>query len=281
MDKSVRTVIGSKLQTAHKHNLPYIYEPNSVMNEQFGVLPDDRPSKTPWTQYAAIGIGGLTYRLVGESRRLELVPQPHDSRHTGMYEQIPFVIREVNDDLSTGERARFRLRRIRKINGTEYVEYYLRRLDFGATEAVLEYRTIEDGNIISNRWSPTPDDQHPVPMVVNPGQVLVTGDDYIAATAKTTLRFDPWDINELLNVGRVLYESENAITVSEIALVSGIDIEARGLVGGVSVPITEVVGAQITDFVSTLMPAAFTRSGASLNLDSGSTEPLLALRASN
>lgn len=279
MEKSVRTAIGAKLQTAQKHNLPYLFDKNSVMNEQVQVLPDEVPARTPWVQFLAIGIGGLSARIIGDNRRLELVPLPHEPRHTGLYEQIPFVIRPIDQDLTSAERAQFRLRAVVRKNNQDYAYYWLRRMNLATTEVTLEYREITDGNVTSVRWEPTPDDQHPTPRVVNPGQVLVTGDDYVAASSKSVVRFTPWDVNELVNVGKHLFGSETAITVSELALCSGIDIEARAQVGGASVPITEAIGVQITDFVSTLLPAAFNRSGATINLDSGSVEPLLALKA--
>lgn len=280
MEKSVRTAVGAKLQTAQKLNRPYVLDDNSVMNKQLNILPNEIPTKIPHTRYFGIGIGGLSVRFIGEKRRIELFPCPHDPRHTGFYEQIPFVIRPVSEGLTTTERIRFRLRRLITIGGVVHEAWYGRVLDLNATSVQLEYRVIQDGVVTSTPWEPSPDDQHPTPMTVNPGQVLVTGDDYVAATAKTSLEFTPWDIAELINVGRVLYESEDAITVSEIALLSGEDIETHGDFNGLSLPYTDAVGVQINDFVSTLLPTAYNQAGAKVNLDIGSTEPLLALKNS-
>ncbi len=278
MDKSVRTAIGAKLQTAQKLNRTYEFEPNSLLNKQHNILPDELPDTTPYTQYIAIGIGGMAVTLVDNNRRVEFSPIPHDPRHTGMYEQIPFVIRPVTDDLQTNERTRFRLRRVREINGTMFAEYFLRKLDFSLTTVDLEYRQIVDGQVISDIWHPAPDDQYPVPIRVNPGQVLVTGDDYVASSAKNTVQFTNWDMLELLNVGRVLFQSEAAITITELALCSGVDYQTRYDFNGIELPFTESIGTQITDFVSTFVPVRFQQAGASINLDIGSTEPLLALR---
>lgn len=281
MDKSVRTVIGDKLQTAQKLNRPYTFSPNSVMNKELGVFPDDLPSETPWTQYAAVGIGGLSARFIGDNRRLELFPIPHQATHTGMYEQIPFVIRPVTDPLTEAERLNFRLRRVMDIKGVRCEMWYLRRLDLSETVVQMEYRTIQDGVVISDPWEPTANDQRPKPWVVNPGQVLVTGDDYVASSAKSTFRFSPWDITELLNVGKMLFDSETAITVSELALCSGVDARKRADFNGANLEYTEALGVQINDFVSTLLPAAYNRAGASINLDIGAVEPLLALKTAS
>lgn len=280
MDKSVRTAIGAKLQTAQKLKLPYEFEPNSVMNAQLGILPNETPAETPWCQYVAIGIGGMAVNLVDNNRRVEFQPIPHDPRHTGMYDQIPFVVRPVTDDLEVSERARFRLRRVREINGILYAEYFLRKMDFTDTVVNLEYRQIIDGQVKSDVWHPTADDQYPKAPRVNPGQVLVTGDDYVASSAKNTFRFSSWDMQELLNVGRVLFKSEAAITLTELAICSGVDYQTRYDFNGMSLPFIESIGTQITDFVSTLIPVQFQQSGASVNLDIGSTEPLLAIKNS-
>lgn len=280
MEKSVRTAIGAKLQTAQKLNLPYTLDDNSVMNKQLNILPDELPDRTPWTQYVGLGIGGLSARFIGDRRRIELYPFPHDPRHTGFFEQIPWVVRPITDDLTTTERVKFRLRKIQDVRGVRYAFYYLRKLNTTGMAVRLEYRVIQDGNVTSTPWEPSPDDQHPVPMQVNPGQVLTTGDDYVASTAKSLVEFTPWDIAELVNVGRVLFESETAITVSELALLSGIDVQTTGDFNGIQLPITEAIGVQINDFISTLVPTNYTQSGAGVDLDIGSTEPLLALKTS-
>lgn len=282
MNKSVHTAIGALLQDAQKLKLPYTLAPNSVMNKALQVYPDDLPASTPWVQYAAIGIGALSANRAGANgSRLELKPIPHQTSHTGLYQQIPFVIRPIAADLSTTERQRFRLRKISTIRGEVCASYYLRVLDLSQTQARLEYRVIEDGTVTSTPWEPTADDQFPTPWTVNPGQVLVTGDDYIATTAKSTFSFTPWDMNELINVGVRLFDSDNSIIVSELAICSGVDADKLGDFNGVPLQYREALGVQITDFVSTFVPAAFNTDGASINLDIGSVEPLLALKSSN
>lgn len=283
MEKSVRTAIGAKLQTAMKLNRPYTYDDNSVMNTLLGIFPDEFPpsNQLPYVQYAAIGIGGLNAQFIGTPRRLELFPSPHETTHTGLYEQVPYVIRPISNDLSTAERQRYRLRKLIDVGGVTCAAYYLRVLDLSTTESRLEYRVIQDGTITSTPWSPSVNDQHPVPLTVNPGQVLVTGDDYVASTAKTTFQFTSQDINELINVGNMLFNSENAIIVSELALCSGLDVLKMGNFNGANLQYTEAIGVQISDFVSTLLPASFNRVGASINLDIGSVEPLLALASAS
>ncbi len=278
MEKSVRTAIGALLQTAQKLKLPYTLAPNSVMNKALAIFPDDLPSGTPWTQYVAIGIGGLQALRVGEGNRLELRPIPHQPTHTGLYNQIPFVIRPVTNDLSTAERARFRLRKVQLIKGVLCACYYLRTLNLAGTTARMEYRVIEDGVVTSTPWEPTASDQYPEPWVVNPGQVLVTGDDYVASTAKSRFDFTPWDMAELVEVGKRLFDSATAINVCEMALCSGTDAQKTGDFNGQPLQYTEAIGVQINDFISTFVSAAFNNTGAGVNLDIGSVEPLLALK---
>lgn len=280
MEKTVRTAVGALIQTAHKHNLPYEYVANSVMNRDLDVFPDRLPpsNQIPFSQYWAIGDGALTATF-GADNKVELWPVPHSPRHTGLYSQVPFVLRAYNRDLSVQERSRFRMRKIIELGGVRYVAYYLRTMDFTNTQARLEYRKIENGVVTSTPWAPTPDDQHPKRPPINPGQVYVTGDDYIAATAKSRLVFTPWDITELINVSNILYGINATLTISEIAICSGRNEQATGDFNGAQVQYTESMGVQITDFISTLLPVNFNEAGASINLDTGATEPLLELRS--
>lgn len=281
MEKSVRTAIGALIQTAHKHKLPYEYYPNSVMNQALDIYPDRLPGTNiiPHSQYVAIGTGGLTANF-SKDNSLELWPIPHDPRHTGLYTQVPWVIRAYNKDLSAQERAKFRLRKIIEVAGVRYIFYYLRKLDLTNVRARLEYRVIKDGVVTSGPWEPKPEDQFPPRPVINPGQVFVTGDDYVASSAKSTIKLEEWDISELVNVSNILHGPNKIMTVSELGICSGMDEQVLGDFNGAQAMYTEAIGVQITDFVSTLLPPAYNRTGAAINLDTGSTEPLLKLRTS-
>lgn len=278
MEKTVRTGVGALIQTAQKHGLPYFYVPNSVMNKALDVFGDRLPDSThiPISQYLAIGDGALS--ATENNGDVELWPIQHEPRHTGLYKQLPWVLRAENRDLSTPERSRFRMRKIIDIGGVKYVAYYLRKMDFSQTRASLEYRVIKNDVVTSSPWEPTPADQFPPRPKINPGQVYVTGDDYIAATAKTKVEFSIWDIAELINVSNILKGMNKLMTISEIAVCSGKDETVMGQFNGQPMNYTEAIGVQINDFISTLLPPAYNRAGAAINLDTGSSEPLLALR---
>lgn len=279
MEKTVRSIIGDKLQTAQKVNRPYTYSPNSVMNDILGVLPNEYPAGTPWTQYATIGIGGMATKWYDNNTRSEQYPLPHDPSHTGLYLQVPWVARPIQEDLTADERRKFRLRTIQDVRGTMMALYWGRVLDLTNTQVRIEYRQIQNGQINSEPWEPSQANQFPKPPVLGQGQILVTGDDYLASTAKTTLKLSSWDMSELVNVGVALYQSEDAILLTEIGLCSGIDVQHRGNFNGQMLQYTEAAGVQITDFVSVFLPSNFNRAGATVNLDIGSVEPLLELRS--
>lgn len=278
MEKTVRSIIGDKLQTAQKVNRPYTYSPNSVMNDILGVLANDRPAGIPWTQYATLGIGGLATKYYDNNTRAELYPLPHDPSHTGLYSQVPWVIRPVQNDLTAAEVKKFRLRTLQDFNGVRCAVYWARPMDLTNTTVRIEYRKIQNGQIVSDPWEPSQANQFPKPPVLGQGETLVTGDDYLAATAKTTLKFTSWDMTELVNVANIMFKSENALLLTEIGLCSGIDVQHRGNFNGQSLAYTEASGVQITDFVSVFLPTNFNRAGASVNLDIGSVEPLLELK---
>lgn len=278
MDKSTRTAIGTLLQTCHKHKLAYTYLDNSVMNKLLNVFPDVNPpaGELPYVQYVAIGIGALGVAF-GANNRKTLYPLPHDPQHTGLYDQIPFVMRPITNDLNGTERQRFRLRQLKTVNNVAYACYYLRMMDLSTTQAKLELRHISEGNIESEPWTPRVEHQKPTPPTVNPGQVLTTGDDYIASTAQSRFQLTAWDIDELINVSNILFSEDGAITISEMAICSGLDETLSGDFNGVPLSYTDAIGVQITDFVQTMIPVFYNRAGAGINMDTGSVEPLLAL----
>lgn len=277
MEKSQRTAIGGLLQTCHKHNLPYTFLPNSVINQYLGIAPDKFPQVVPWTQYAMFGDGALGTDLV--KNKVTLVPLPHMPQHTGLYSPIPVILRELDNDLTVEERKSVRLRRVGDFGlGRNMIGYYAYVLDMTGTSPGLEYRRIIDGNIDSEPWVPSPDEMNPKPQALPPGKKWATSGDYIAATAKSKLVLNAKAMTNFQEVSRLLYDNEMALTVSEIALCSGVDDPTvTGLFEGQQRNYIEAVGVQITDFVASLVNPYIHNTGTTVNMDTGSVEPLLAM----
>lgn len=278
MENIVRTVYGANIQTALKFNrVPTIY-PYSTLNEKFNIHNDVPVLETDrhTFKYMAIGNGG--HRVaVGADNIAKFETIQHSPKHAALYNQLPFVLRPVTDDLTSLERLNYRLRRLETHDGVQYAAYYLKVLDLTNTNTVLELRTVVDGNIISTEFSPSINDLSPTPPAIVPGNVLVTTGDYIAATSKVSFNMTTAEIAEFLNVCNIIYSDDDYAIISELALCAGIDKAVTGNFNGSTVGYTDAIAVQITNHIDTSIIAKSANAGINILFDLGSVEPLLVL----
>lgn len=272
-----RTVYGTYLDTVQKLGLPFQLIPNTTLNERFGVqagvLPDG--GKIPTMRYLAIGnLGHSTIKADDGSD--ETVPVVHRATDAGLYGQIPFVLREVTNDLPAHQRINYGLRVIETHHGRNYVAYYLRRLDLREVTAQLQRIEVIDGVATVVPFTPTTDNLNPQrPSIPNNGVVLGSNASE-SASAIVTVRLGPDDIAEILNAHRIRTNSTRSPVISELALVSGVDKEVSGSTGGAgSFTYTEVIAAQINVHISTYTALGYSTNGVTFTLDVGGVEPML------
>lgn len=278
MEHVVRTVLGALLQTSQLLGKPVIVKPNTTLNQKFNIQPDitisdqDHPSMT----YVSIGNGG--HRMnIGVNNIARPEPIQHTPRDAALFNHLPFVLRLPSEDLTAGERIKYRLRRHETHDGQTYVAYYMKVLDLSETVPQLELRTVTDGITTSTPFEHTLADLNPTPVNMTPGGVLQTSGDYIAATAKVPFIMNENDINEFLNVANIIYGDEDYAMISEIALCSGVDRIVVGDFNGTSGSYTEAIAVQVCSFINAFFSAKFSNNGINILLDTGSSEPLLSL----
>lgn len=276
MEPIVRTIHGAYLQTCQILKLPFIVKPHTTLNEKFmiheGVTISD--VEIPHVQYVAIGNGGHRFTTGADGiSKPDLVQ--HLPKHGSLYNHLPFVVRPLDNDLTGAERARYRLRRIEEHNGVRHAVYYLRVLDFTSTIPQMELREISEATISTTPFVPTISDLNPTPPAIDPGMVLTSTGDYIAATAKVHFSMDEWEIAELLSACTIIYGDDRYAIISEIGLCSGVDRTLTGEFNGVTSGYIDSVATQVVSFLSVLHVAKFTNTGFTMTLDIGSVEPLL------
>lgn len=276
MNSITRTVYGARLQTAQLLGLPLVIPAHSTLNERFNIaanitVPDN---VIPRIAYAAIGNGG--HRMVVGANQISF-PQPikHLPRHAGLYNQLPFVLRTLDNDLTSSQRAQYRLRTIIQVNGTAYAAYYLKVLDLSNSVPELEYYTVRDGVTSAASFSPNSNDLNPTPPALTSTGVVETTGDYIAATAQVPFKMTLDDLQEFMNVCNIIYDDPNYAMISEIALCSGVDKEVTGDFGGVVSSYKEAIGVQVFSFMCAFYATQFSNSGIDLTFDLGSVEALL------
>ena len=276
MDNNVRSIYGAYLQTCALLGFNVDIKPNSTLNQKFDLFPNEifNSGETPTVKYITIGNGGHTASMGVDGLPL-INPVPHSPRHAALYNHLPFIIREVGEDLTPGERLLYRLRVPRTIDGVNYICYYAKALDLSLVEPKIELRNNTDGIITATDFTPSLADLNPVkPVIPVNGNITSTG-NYLASTAKIEFVMNEAEITELLNACNIIYGSDNYAFISEIGLCSGVDRTLMGNFGGPPSAYTEAVGVQIMNFISTAIPAYALSTSITQTIDVGSTSPLL------
>jgi hypothetical protein len=276
MDNNVRSIYGAYLQTCALLGFNVDIKPNSTLNQKFDLFPNEifNSGETPTVKYLTIGNGGHTASMGVDGLPL-INPVPHSPRHAALYNHLPFIIREVTEDLTPGERLLYRLRVPRTIDGVNYMCYYAKVLDLSMVEPKIELRNNTDGIITATDFTPSLADLNPVkPVIPVNGNITSTG-NYLASTAKIEFVMNEAEITDLLNACNIIYGSDNYAFISEIGLCSGVDRSLMGNFGGPPSAYTEAVGVQIMNFISTAIPAYALSTSITQTIDVGSTSPLL------
>lgn len=279
MENTTRSIYGAYLQSCAYMKLPFELKANTTLNEKFGIQAEATLDidALPAMRYFSIGIGGHAFSVGANGVTKNDIVQ-HRATDAALYKHIPFVLRDINNDIDVTDRAKYGLRRIETHDGKQYIAYYLKRIDFTNVEVGMEYTSVENDVSTVTDYVPTAANLNPSPPVLSPtGVNLVTG-DYVSATAKLTLVFTKAEIQEIRDACNVIYGDDNYAIISEIALCSGVDkVVTSPAINNGTINFNEVIGVQVTAFANTLVPAKFSTDGAEIALDVGSCEPLLNL----
>lgn len=288
MENTVRTAIAGLLNDCLMLRRPYIVGVNSTLNQRWGINQDVTINETeiPSIAYAAIGIGGVKYTMGPPPTNLPIIElYQHRPTDSGLFLQLPFVLRLPSEDLTPAERANYRLRRLETHDGTVYVAYYLKKLDLSATLPQLELRKVENNTTTSTTFKHTLDDLSPQPTILSTGNsntvldnvAYTVNGDYVAATAKVPFTMDQNDIDEFKNVCNIIYGDERVAVLSEVALCSGVERVLNGDFNGASLPYNEAIAVQVCAFIAVHYAVSFINRNIDVEFDLGTVEPLLTL----
>jgi len=276
----VRTIYGANLQTCLLLNKPLVVLPHTTINEALGINNTFTlaTNQIPTLKYVVIGNGGFTSSL-NTAGLPNIKPIQHTARDSELFNQIPFVLRTVNNDLTSGQQQSYRLRKNVTIANVPYIAYYGKVLDLSGSSVSLNLVTINSVTGISTTvpFVPSINDLNPTPQIISSiGQNVTTG-QYLTATAIVPFNLSSSDISELLNVAQILYGDPGYANIGEIGICSGVDTIITSTFNGVSSNYTEVGAMQIATFVSAFVNCQFNNNGANFAFDIGPVEPTLGL----
>ena len=277
----VHTVYGQALMTANALAIPYTIPEHTTLNERFGVQPEARlsPQERPYIKYYCIGWGAHDMlRESGKPTKPDLYKhQPEDG---GQFQPMPFVLRQLNNDLSQAEREQYGLRRKENINGVDYIAYYAKRLNFDTAELKIIRDQVDNGVLTSAPFIPTSQNLNPERPELPPRGITVASNVKLRNNVELMIHFTAEDAEELLNVSRILFGEEDYAIISEIGLCSGVDREVTSVIHGAApLKYKEVVGCQIAAHISVFRLVSETNLGFKIFFDMGSRTPLATERS--
>lgn len=279
MDNVTRTVYGSYVQTCLALGIPFTAMANTTLNQKYGVFQNEHVSsnEVPTIGYLGIGNGGHKIEM-GANNIAKPVPILFTPDQASLYNQLPFLMRPVGEDISAIDRAKYRIRALVTFNNTPYVAYYLKTIDKSATAATAEYKHVENGIISAYPYVPDISKLVPVPPVVNNSGQNVTVSDYLSVSARIPFIMNATDIEEFRNVCSIIFGDPNYAMISEIAICTGVDRSVTASINGVATGYTEVIDVQVSTFVQTFYALQYSNTEIDVLLDVGSVEPLLIVR---
>lgn len=290
----VRTIYGSALQTSRHMGILHDVLPYTTLTELVNeeanvplvvtqgmeVVPaydanDDTASMV--TRYFCIGNGGHRVQLDGNSIPYN-APIPHKATDSGLYNIIPFIVRETTNDLTPAERQKYRIRRTLSIDGVLYAAYYGRVIDLTSVIPDMIITTIVSGNPVNSSFVPSANNLEPtVPPIGS------TNDGSNASVSATVIiNMPPDETQEIVDACNLLYGNGNLAIISEIAIVAAVDkqVTHRYPDTGAQVPVAvvdtiyEAVAPQVQTHISTSGDSVADATEYGFTLDLGAAEAL-------
>ncbi|QVD49372.1 hypothetical protein LUCX_302 [Xanthomonas phage vB_XciM_LucasX] len=270
-----RTINGSRILAAMQQGKAYVAVPNTTLNEALGINAALQPenSAQPIVAYYGIGNNGHVFRTAGDGMQYPQA-RKHSPDDFGLYNQIPFLLRDPDDDITAAERANYGLRKIITVNNVNYIAYYLKRLIISADPVKMLQITVQDGVSTSVEFIPTQANLNPTPTDPAATGAVSTDGTYLVTSAIATIEFSENDVTELMEVARIMYGTVERALISELAIVAGADrIVSITDPGQSPFNMREVVAAQIVTHITGLWPVAYYANGFTYALDIGANEP--------
>lgn len=276
MSQVTRTIYSGHLATCMMLRRPFTILPNSTLNQKFNLHRNEVPSSNEYPVLGYIGIGnkGVSYEVTTDGYVLT-TPIPHLPRDASLYNFIPFLIRDINDDISSAERMRYRLRVPISLEGKTYVAYYLRALTLTDVIPTVELRNVDGETINTNSFEPLLSDLSPNRPNLSHTDLNNPNGDYLFSTAKVGFELNQAEVSNIIDACALLYGDPRYAVINEVALVTGVDKILQGTFGGTSSNYTDVIAAQVAAFIYQYHALTPSTTKVTIDLDIGSSGALL------
>lgn len=278
--ESIRTIVGNENQVRRELGLPMIVRNNTTLNQHLKINANVLPPSTqiPTVGYFCIGMGGVDWQNCDNNTTTLPFPKfyQHTADKTGLFKIMPFVMRELNNDLTPTERAGYGLRRRESFKGVEYYAYYLKRLNLNNVRVETKLITRNaDKTTTEREFNPQTADLSPLPKTLTVLEENVLKATYARTLAPVRVEITEVDAHELMNVFNILHGAPEKAFISEIGLVSGIDRVVDITTPGGQVHFKEVLIAQIAHIASVMQMIGSSNGGFTRMFNIGINEPIM------
>lgn len=279
MENTQRTIYAAYNQTCKELGFPITFPEYTTLNQALNIqYPYDYPADPdPILQYAVFGNGGNTFAQTTNGLNTP-IPIQHLATDANLYNLLPLVLRETNNDLTPEEMAGYRLRTTMTINGVEYIAYYGLVLNTSTLAVTMNSLQTSNGESTTSLFVPNASNLNPTPQNLTSLSVNTLTADYVNVNSLLPLLLSEAQVSEFINACNIIYGSPTAAVISEIGLCSGFDITAPGTSNGANITYTEAVGVQVNSFVNCYYAMYYSQqNGLNLTFNVGATEPLMLL----
>ena len=242
MSKYTYTAIDEYYQLCRRFGINPDYVNNSTLNDTLGIESGDPgvPLGTGTTTYLALGNGGHSGFTTGSALGITL--KDRIGRFTGLYNIVPWVLREIDDDLTPEELVKYRMRRIENHDGVSLVAYYLKKVDVSDITRRMIVETTSAGETTNVDWIPTQAESY--------HQELDTGYDTdstrLIVDAEMNIALTNQEVEDVINSVQLVSEENSTSIISEYGLYNGIEVVRTANINGVMTSYNEVVNAYLS-----------------------------------
>ncbi len=278
MNNVQRTIYAAFNQTCRELGIPITFPPYTTLNQALGILNNYTypTNPNPILQYLVIGNGGSSF-TTGSGGLTEPVPIQHQATDANLFSMLPFVLRTIDNDLTSEEMSAYRLRKEVTVNGTQYIAYYGFIINLTNIAAAMYSITTNNGVANTSVFTPDATNLSPQPQNLTSLSVNSVAGDYVNVNSLLSVVLTPAQITEFLNACQILYGNPASAIISEMGLCSGFDVTNTGTSNGSPISYTEAVGVQINAFINTFYAMYYSQNGLNTTFNVGATEPLMQL----
>lgn len=233
------TLLGMTISLEQRFGCTPRNDINTTLNHKFNVQPSRIPANPRLVRYFMWGVGGR----VNDANNLSSA-QYVQGVNMSLYAPRPFRAVPFEEDLSAIERAQYAMRVVQTINGTPYVLYYLKKIDF--TQSQVQYIRTDPVSGVVTAYTLDPGNLSPIPPVADDNGVITDVADAISVTLPGTVTITG---QEVLESASVIDGGDTRYAIaSELGFVSAsTESIAATDFGGASFSYSEAIMAQMVD----------------------------------